>query len=193
MSRRSAIIATDLASCVLPVPAGPSMSSGLPSRAARLTTPAILSSARYPAAARPARTDAVSANTPATSSAWVTRAPPELSATHPHYCAVTGGTLSSRSSPPPQPAWPAGRCWPGWGVGQLPQGSAESDGLQPLLGGGGVVHLVGADLDVECQQGAGGQLGVDCVQRRGDGRGQRGLVYERDDVLRGEKVLRVGE
>src|ERR1700733_13043757 len=108
MSGRSAIIATDLASCVLPVPAGPSISSGLPSRAARLPTPAILSSARYPAAARPARTDAVSANTPATSSAWVTWAPPELSAACPPYCAVTGGALSSRRIPPPQ-VRPSGR------------------------------------------------------------------------------------
>src|ERR1700678_2297293 len=96
MSGRSDISATDLASCVFPVPARPSMSSGLPSLAARLTTPAILSSARYPAAARPARTDAVSANTPATSSAWVTWGPPELSAADPHYCAVTSGALSSR-------------------------------------------------------------------------------------------------
>src|SRR3974377_2182446 len=45
--------ATDLASCVLPVPAGPSTSTGLERRSARYTTPLIASSAREPTPASP--------------------------------------------------------------------------------------------------------------------------------------------
>src|SRR6185437_13704189 len=55
------------------------------------------------------------------------------------------------------------------------------------------VLLVGDDLGVQLEQGGGGELRVDRVQRGGDRRGQRRLVDERDHVLRGEQVLRVAQ
>src|SRR3954449_5384283 len=49
MSSDPVAAASALASSVLPVPAGPSTSSGLPSRSARKTVVAICASGRYPA------------------------------------------------------------------------------------------------------------------------------------------------
>src|SRR5215213_3194076 len=49
MSSDPVAAASALASSVLPVPAGPSTSSGLPSRSARKTVVAIWASGRYPA------------------------------------------------------------------------------------------------------------------------------------------------
>src|SRR6185437_6122265 len=71
--------------------------------------------------------------------------------------------------------------------------SAHADRLQEALGDGGVVGLLGGDRVVQLQQRLGGQLRVDRIEGRADRRGQRGLVDERDDVLRGEVELRVGE
>ena len=62
MSRAPVISATDLASWVLPVPAGPSTSTGLPRRSARYTTPAMPSSARYCTERSPSRTAATDSN-----------------------------------------------------------------------------------------------------------------------------------
>src|SRR5919112_1771142 len=55
-------VAIALASSVLPTPAGPSTSSGLPSRSARKTVVAIEWSGRYPAADSRVVTSATSAN-----------------------------------------------------------------------------------------------------------------------------------
>src|SRR3954468_1862967 len=49
MSSASVAVASALASSVFPTPAGPSTSSGLPSRSARNTVVAICASGRYPA------------------------------------------------------------------------------------------------------------------------------------------------
>src|SRR4051812_7252836 len=51
MTSEPVAVASALASSVLPVPAGPSTSSGLPSRSARKTVVAICASGRYPASA----------------------------------------------------------------------------------------------------------------------------------------------
>src|SRR3954452_13524590 len=62
MSSDPVAVASAFASSVLPVPAGPSTSSGLPSRSARNTVVAICASGRYPAVASRLLTSATEAN-----------------------------------------------------------------------------------------------------------------------------------
>src|SRR4051812_30680646 len=142
MRRPPVISATDLASCVFPVPAGPSMSTGLPRRSARYTTPAMPSSARYCTSRSPWRTAATDSN----------RAPSSIClrlsfAKSPADVAVAGNDVLRRGELP-QPHGTAGV--------QLLRADADLGAEPELLavgepGGcihhdGGSVHLMGEAL-----------------------------------------------